>query len=276
MDEGSNERPKTAIGGTPQAEKVYGRWKKQFEPVIKEGEDPQDKKPIDELLEAPESLNEVDKHVWRRHYEAVQDHMTDYRINIIEFREYAREEALARTEIELKGETDALTGLRNRNGLKRAIEDLKGTSKRGDLDKRPKCIFIRADANGLRDINNRLGHKAGDEFLKKFGEAFEKVRGGDIAARDGGDEFGIVLMNTDFDGATSFWNRFASELPEELSIVGGAWELDFDDIEGSMHNADLQMYQAKAESKDSTEGNMNFGKNILRFPTTNAQTEAAA
>lgn len=237
-------------------------------------ETPENDKVLSIFESAPQHLDEVDKHVWRRHLESFQDLMLDHKISFIDNSEFAKAEALERTNIEIGGETDSLTGLKNRNGLKRAIEDLVGNEKRsGD---NTKAVFIRADANGLKLLNDKLGHKAGDEFLKKIGITIEGVRDGDIAARDGGDEFGILLTNTDLAGATVFWERFNAELPEGISIVGGASVFDFNDVEGSMHADDKLMYEAKKESKDSTEGNQNFGKNILRLPTIIPNDEIAA
>lgn len=216
-------------------------------------ETPENDPLLKEFESAPEKLEEWDKHVWRRHLEAVQDLMLAHNLNFVEHKDYAREEALARTEIEINGETDGLTGLRNKNGLKRALEDLAEQEKRSGT--KMKSVFLRADANGLKKINDTLGHKAGDEFLKKFGIAVEQVRGSDIAARDGGDEFGIVLLNTDLNGALPFWERFNEQLPEGFSIVAGAAELDLAAYEDSMHLADKVMYEAKRRSKEENQGN---------------------
>lgn len=100
-----------------------------------------------------------------------------------------------------------------------------------------------------------MGHKAGDEFLRKFGIAFDQARGNDIAARDGGDEFGVVLLNTDLQGASAFWERFQPLIPEGTSIVGGATMLDLSNVDESMHIADKIMYEAKRRSKEENKGN---------------------
>lgn len=202
---------------------------------------------------APKHLDDVDKHVWRRQLENFQDLMLDYDINFVNYKEFAKAEALERTNIEINGETDSLTGLKNKNGLKRAIEDLVGSEKRSE--NKTNVVFLRADANGLKLLNDKLGHKAGDEFLKKIGLAINTARDGDIAARDGGDEFGIILTNTNLEGASAFWKRFNDELPEEISIVGGASVLDINDVAESMHTADLVMYEAKRRSKEENQRN---------------------
>ena len=259
------EHSRGVIGGTPQAERVYDDWLARFPRIIKEGEDPTDKKTLDELEAAPENLNDVDKHVWRRHYEDVQDLMTHHLLNIVDFKEFAKEDAMMRTELEIKGETDSLTGLRNRNGLKRILEDLAQQSPKTPEENG--AVFIRADANGLKRINDTYGHKAGDEYLKKFGETFREVLGGNIAARDGGDEFGILLLNTTLEEAALFWENFNSKLPEGFSIVAGAKKFELRDIEGSMHAADKIMYEAKRRSKEEGQGNCFLTENQYTPPT---------
>lgn len=98
-------------------------------------ETPENDPLIKELETTPENLEDYDKHVWRRHLEEVQDLMNDHKLNFVEHKAYARDEALARTTIEIKGEKDALTGLRNKNGLRRALEDLSQQQKRtGKID----------------------------------------------------------------------------------------------------------------------------------------------
>jgi diguanylate cyclase (GGDEF)-like protein len=220
---------------------------------------------LKEFKSAPEHLEDLDKHVWRRHLEAVQNLMIDHNLNFVQHKNYARDEALARTDIEINEEADGLTGLRNKNGLARALADLAEQEKRTGVKTR--AVFLRADANGLKAITDKLGHKAGDEFLKKFGEAINDVRGSDIAARDGGDEFGVVLMNIDLEGALSFWERFNTKLPEGFSIVGGASVLDLSDIERSMYIVDKVMYEAKRRSKEEGQANCFLTTNEFVPPT---------
>lgn len=86
------------------------------------------------------------------------------------------------------GHIDAMTGLRNRNGYE---EDL--ASIRPDRCQSMACVY--ADANGLHEINNRLGHAAGDEMLIQIAEALTAHFPGDLVYRIGGDEFVVLCRD---------------------------------------------------------------------------------
>lgn len=85
---------------------------------------------------------------------------------------------------------DALTGLYNRrSGEQRLNEEIARCQ-------RSRCILtiLAIDVNGLKAVNDRLGHPAGDELLRQFSLRLSRaIRGSDVAIRMGGDEF-IVLL----------------------------------------------------------------------------------
>jgi diguanylate cyclase (GGDEF)-like protein len=85
---------------------------------------------------------------------------------------------------------DQLTGLYNRrSGEQRLAEEIS----RAVRHERPLTILL-ADLDGLKQINDRLGHAAGDLVLKGFSERLRKaIRGSDLAVRLGGDEFMVLL-----------------------------------------------------------------------------------
>jgi diguanylate cyclase (GGDEF)-like protein len=85
---------------------------------------------------------------------------------------------------------DQLTGLYNRrSGEQRLAEEIS----RAVRHDRPLTILL-ADLDGLKQINDRLGHAAGDLVLKGFSERLRKaIRGSDLAVRLGGDEFMVLL-----------------------------------------------------------------------------------
>lgn len=88
------------------------------------------------------------------------------------------------------GEIDNMTGLKNRNAYQKDISQL------GDItDSSFCCIYI--DANGLHEMNNRLGHSAGDKMLISIGkEICTQFRNdSNDAYRIGGDEFIIFCRN---------------------------------------------------------------------------------
>ena len=85
---------------------------------------------------------------------------------------------------------DQLTGLYNRrSGEQRLAEEISPAVRH----ERPLTILL-ADLDGLKQINDRLGHAAGDLVLKGFSERLRKaIRGSDLAVRLGGDEFMVLL-----------------------------------------------------------------------------------
>ena len=85
---------------------------------------------------------------------------------------------------------DQLTGLYNRrSGEQRLAEEIS----RAVRHQRPLTVLL-LDLDGLKQINDKLGHGAGDLVLKSFAERLQKaIRGSDLAVRQGGDEFMVLL-----------------------------------------------------------------------------------
>lgn len=85
---------------------------------------------------------------------------------------------------------DQLTGLYNRrSGEQRLAEEIS----RAVRHERPLTVLL-LDLDGLKQINDRLGHAAGDMVLKGFAQRLQKaIRGSDLAVRLGGDEFMVLL-----------------------------------------------------------------------------------
>lgn len=85
---------------------------------------------------------------------------------------------------------DQLTGLYNRrSGEQRLAEEMS----RSVRHERPLTLLL-LDVDGLKQINDRLGHAAGDELLIGFADRLQRaIRGSDLAVRMGGDEFMVLL-----------------------------------------------------------------------------------
>jgi len=95
------------------------------------------------------------------------------------------------TEILYLSYRDQLTGLYNRRYFEEELVRL-------DVPRNFPLTMVMADMNGLKLINDSLGHAMGDEILKKIAEVLQKgCRSGDLIARLGGDEFVILLPKTD-------------------------------------------------------------------------------
>src|SRR6056297_1908924 len=96
---------------------------------------------------------------------------------------------------------DNLTGVYNRRYFENELD-------RMDIRKQLPLSIVMADINGLKIINDSLGHKKGDEVLIKSAEILkEETRDKDILARYGGDEFVILLPQTDKERSEKIINR---------------------------------------------------------------------
>lgn len=149
---------------------------------------------------------------------------------------------------------DPLTGLMNRTGLEEYGGKMLPLAKR--QGKRVTVMFM--DLKGFKQLNDRLGHKVGDDVLRIVGSRLEKVmRQGDMVARFGGDEFVIFVYDCDKECVERLAKRIfeALESPIELendtivSVTGNIgvaiYPEDAEDLDLLIRNADMAMYQAK-------------------------------
>lgn len=99
---------------------------------------------------------------------------------------------------------DQLTGLYNRrSGEQRLAEEINRAVRHG----RPLTVML-IDINGLKQINDRFGHAGGDLLLKTFAERLQRgIRGSDLAARFGGDEFMVLLPECRVEEVTHVLSR---------------------------------------------------------------------
>lgn len=116
---------------------------------------------------------------------------------------------------------DPLTGLLNRRGLERRFDEYVRTHTREQTYKvgektPPLYSVIMIDLKGIKQANDTLGHDAGDKLIRDAADAFRPKRPTDIAARTGGDEFAIILPDTDEAGARVVMERIVAELPNNL------------------------------------------------------------
>lgn len=164
-------------------------------------------------------------------------------------------------EFELKrlSETDELTGLKNRRkfvaGASKALERLK-------RDDTPASMFI-IDLDNFKSINDSHGHAVGDKALCHAADQFKRaLRRGDLLARIGGEEFAVLLPNTDEWGAIMVAERvraFIAGSPPEteagklyLTASIGVTSLRVTDRspDDAMGRADTALYRAKEDGRD--------------------------
>lgn len=108
---------------------------------------------------------------------------------------------------ERRGRQDSLTGLLNRRALENFAEFLFSRLDRGE----PAFVIMLADLDRFKRINDTHGHSAGDAVLRRIGGILQSsVRSSDIVARYGGDEFVVLLEQSDLDRAAVVAARIQS------------------------------------------------------------------
>ncbi len=135
---------------------------------------------------------------------------------------------------------DPLTGLLNRRGLDQAVREL-STERRfaGAVS------LVAIDLDGLKQINDRFGHLAGDQLLTAFATALQTgVRGVDLVARAGGDEFIAVLPGYE-EAEASLWAANLRESGAQSWSFGVAQRKPGESFEDWLVRADQRMYMAK-------------------------------
>jgi len=177
---------------------------------------------------------------------------------LVNYRDVTERTALAE-QLRHQAFHDSLTGLANRALLTDRLEH--AAARRGRDGHGLAVLFI--DLDDFKAVNDTLGHGAGDRVLTIVSERLRKtVRAGDTAARMGGDEFAVLLEDTDDPAvATDVAGRILDAIREPLQVgdteivvhaslgialsSGSAQTAD-----ELLRDADLAMYLAKSEGKD--------------------------
>ena len=146
--------------------------------------------------------------------------------------------------------TDSLTGLANRRALTDLMErELHNAERYG-----APLAFLVLDLDDLKGINDTQGHHAGDEALRRFAEALKaRARRGDIVARYAGDEFVVVMAQTDRIAAEAVLRRLYGAL-ERVDLRCSAGIALFPrhgaDATALFAAADRALYEAKQAGKN--------------------------
>jgi diguanylate cyclase (GGDEF)-like protein len=157
-------------------------------------------------------------------------------------------------------ETDGLTGLFNARGFS---DRLAMELKRARRYREPLTLLF-VDLDGLKAINDRRGHRAGSMALRKVGRLIRsELRGTDVAARWGGDEFTLIAQKTNADTGMELADRIRRRIAEKmarwpLTVSIGVATADPHTAAATLEpaallrEADLAMYEAKKRGKNRT------------------------
>jgi diguanylate cyclase (GGDEF)-like protein len=166
---------------------------------------------------------------------------------------------LYRQQLQLRdlAETDTLTGLTNHRGFQ---EVLRRELQRAAIE-RKSVALVALDIDDFKAINERHGHPFGDGVLMGVGAQLRRsVRGGDTAARTGGEEFALILPGTSAEVAQEIAERVRTEIAHlspagpELSCSAGiaVYPADADDAPSLLQLAEGALYWAKRSGKSRT------------------------
>lgn len=141
---------------------------------------------------------------------------------------------------------DALTGVFNRSRFEEELDRYVALAARHAYMDEAAVLMI--DVDGLKRVNDREGHAAGDDYLKSVANAIShRLRLSDVFARIGGDEFAALLPHT----PTAHAQKLGCTLVEEVrthsrgSVSIGIAMISPGRLEGAMERADAAMYKAK-------------------------------
>ena len=157
--------------------------------------------------------------------------------------------------------TDQLTGLHNRRYMSRHLDTLITNARNSGKP----IAFLILDIDHFKIVNDSHGHDIGDEVLREFANRISaNVRGIDLACRYGGEEFVVVMPDTDMEFAFSVAERLRTSVekspfvisrpPGRLNItisIGIARSVGPNDsAEALLHRADQALYRAKREGRN--------------------------
>ncbi|WP_281301743.1 MULTISPECIES: PleD family two-component system response regulator [unclassified Iodidimonas] len=156
--------------------------------------------------------------------------------------------------------TDAVTGLYNRHYMNSHLETLLRQSKKT----KKTLSLVMLDIDHFKPVNDTYGHAAGDEILHQFARRIARnIRGVDLAARFGGEEFVVIMPDTLPNDAGVIADRLRQTISDEPFIISGGKEVNItvslglafvdasiNSTADLLERADAALYQAKHEGRN--------------------------
>ena len=173
--------------------------------------------------------------------------------------------------------TDALTGLYNRRWLDQELCHLAASEMQREL--LPSWVFI-IDADHFKQVNDTLGHDAGDQVLREIGARLRRsIRMKDIAVRLGGEEFLVLVRDVKRDDALPIAERIRQAFDgvpilqvashPTITVSIGCAQLHTDaDLDSTLKRADQALYHAKRSGRNR----FTFDEDVVRYSDDSALT----
>ena len=156
--------------------------------------------------------------------------------------------------------TDSLTGLYNRRYMS---SHLNAMLQRAKMDYKPVCLMI-MDIDFFKPVNDTHGHDVGDDVIKEFASRIGmSIRGIDLACRYGGEEFVVVMPDTDLSMASTVAERLRRQMADKpFAVSNKGLELDLtcsigvtvsqeqEEADSLLKRADEALYKAKRDGRN--------------------------
>lgn len=163
-------------------------------------------------------------------------------------------------ELEGLSNTDVLTDLPNRRSFNNAFEKVVALARR---TQRPLTVAF-LDVDNFKTVNDTYGHNAGDVVLQTLAQILKKsIRTEDLVSRIGGEEFVMILIDTDLEHAQKYLERLRAKIEQDLKVVlsnkatihvtvsFGASQLDIAEVASVLlERVDQALYEAKRSGRN--------------------------
>lgn len=176
-------------------------------------------------------------------------------MSVLELRRQAHELSRVISELDHLANHDSLTGLANRRRFGEHLDRMVMENQPGSHD-----LVLVADLDDFKEVNDRLGHPAGDAVLRIVADRLRTaVRPSDLVARVGGDEFGIICTNLHLDHQNDLAERIRRTVGATMTIdgatvstgvsLGWARSDGQSSAEDLVRHADRHLYRDKAAKR---------------------------
>ncbi|MEZ5557034.1 MAG: GGDEF domain-containing protein [Pseudomonadales bacterium] len=168
---------------------------------------------------------------------------------------YEHSQRQMRRRLRALADHDALTGLLNRRGMEKHLDDLSAFLRRHDVV----VTLALLDVDHFKRVNDQFGHDVGDSVLREIARELRRIfRSSDYLARWGGEEFLVALTHTDIHQASSVLERLRAEIaglqglsaPSVTLSMGAAEWRPGTPLATALKQADVALYEAKQAGRN--------------------------